>query len=170
MEVQGDALNYRSVPLESWRYNKANAFLHPRDVVLSKISLKLFVVQKILSLSLKDLLKKVKLGTVHLNDNAQYVQHIAIDKIISHPKYKRSMNYYDIAILKLKRPINISKNIMPICLQTKPIPNLQQLVNMSLIVTGWGATSFEDEGSEILKKTPSLQIEVISKTVGTRNF
>jgi hypothetical protein len=99
----------------------------------------------------------VKLGSIHLNDNAKYAQRIPISEIISHPKYKRSMNYYDIAILKLSRSIGISNNVKPICLQTKPIPNLQQLVNMSLIVTGWGATSFEEEGSDILKKTPNLQ-------------
>lgn len=99
----------------------------------------------------------MRLGAVDLNDNSAHVQRIPVAEIISHPRYKRSLNYHDIAIIKLRREINVSNNVMPICLQTKPIPNLQQLVNMSLVVTGWGATSFENEGSTDLQKTPSLQ-------------
>lgn len=85
------------------------------------------------------------------------MQRVQIAKIISHPQYKRSLNYYDIAILRLAQKINISKTVMPICLQNKPIPNLSQLANMSLIVTGWGVTDFENEGSNDLQKTRSLK-------------
>ncbi|XP_031777425.1 serine protease persephone isoform X3 [Nasonia vitripennis] len=114
---------------------------------------------------------EVRLGAVDLNDNSAYVQRIQVGEIISHPRYKRSLNYYDIAIIKLRRAINVSNNVMPICLQTKPIPNLQQLVNMSLVVTGWGATSFENEGSADLQKTPSLQmIDKIECSVAYRGF
>lgn len=99
----------------------------------------------------------MRLGATNLQDNSDNVQRVPISEMTSHPQYKRSLNYYDIAILKLTQKINISKTVMPICLQYKPIPNLSQLVNMSLIVTGWGATNFENEGSSNLQKTPSLR-------------
>lgn len=92
-----------------------------------------------------------------LNDNGDDVQRIRICETIPHPKYKRSLNYYDIAVLRLKTAIHVTKTVMPICLQTKPIPHLAQLLNMSLIVTGWGATSFENSGSTSLQKTPNLR-------------
>ncbi|XP_058799940.1 serine protease persephone-like isoform X2 [Phymastichus coffea] len=102
---------------------------------------------------------EAKLGATDLTDTSDSVQNIKISKLIHHPKYKQSLMYHDIAILKLERPAVMTKYVKPICLQTKPIPNLSTLVNAtSLIVTGWGATSFEIGSSNILQKTPSMQL------------
>ena len=96
------------------------------------------------------------LGAVDLNDNNHYVQRIQVADIVSHPRYKRSLNYNDIAIIKLRRKIVVTKEVMPICLQSKPFDGLSLHTNISLIVTGWGATSFEFEESSILQRSPNL--------------
>ncbi|XP_031365909.1 serine protease snake-like isoform X2 [Apis dorsata] len=101
---------------------------------------------------------EVRLGNEDIQSIESNVQRIPISDIIYHPKYKRSTQYNDVAILRLKTKIQISKTTKPICLQTKSLRSLKITPRTSLIVIGWGATSFDAENSVKLRKTPSLSI------------
>ena len=95
-------------------------------------------------------------------------QRIPISDIVSHPQYRRSMNYNDVAILKLKFTVQISLTVKPIRLQTKSVAAIDITPRTHLVVIGWGRTSFESEKlSDKLMKTPSLRIvnsEVCNKS------
>ncbi|XP_023247273.1 serine protease snake-like [Copidosoma floridanum] len=99
---------------------------------------------------------QVKLGTTNLNTSTDDEQNIKVKKIIYHPQYKRSFNYHDIAIIELQREVTITKTVMPLCLQLKPLSNLDTLANQDVLVMGWGATSLEGDGNNELQKTSSL--------------
>ncbi|XP_076178622.1 venom protease isoform X2 [Ptiloglossa arizonensis] len=101
---------------------------------------------------------EVRLGSENINSTAASVQRIPISDIISHPEYKRSTNYNDVAILKLKTKVQISTMVKPICLQTKSLSTLTITPRTALVVIGWGDTSFDTEGSNSLMKTPSLNL------------
>ncbi|KAG7190631.1 hypothetical protein KM043_006714 [Ampulex compressa] len=101
---------------------------------------------------------EVRLGNEDLTNNDPNVQQITINNIISHPRFKRTTNYNDIALLKLKTPVRMSNSVRPCCIHTKSISSTGLTSNQSLIVIGWGSTDFDNDGSEKLMKTPSLSL------------
>lgn len=101
---------------------------------------------------------EVKVGSEDLKSIGDEVQRIPIVDVITHPRYKRSMNYNDVAILKLRTPVRMTSSVRPICIQTKSLDNMDVSPNTSFIVIGWGATSFAEDGSNKLMKTPSLSL------------
>ncbi|XP_017876160.1 serine protease snake-like [Ceratina calcarata] len=101
---------------------------------------------------------EVRLGDESLNSTAESVQRISISDIISHPKYKRSAQYNDIAILKLKTKVQLSNTVKPICLQTRSLNHMTVTSRTALVVIGWGATSFDVENSVKLMRTHTLSV------------
>ncbi|CAL1676499.1 unnamed protein product [Lasius platythorax] len=101
---------------------------------------------------------EVRVGSEDLKSAGDEAQRIPIIDVITHPRYKRSMNYNDVAILKLRTPVRVASNVRPICIQTKSLASMDMSPNISFIVIGWGATSFAEDGSNKLMKTPSLSL------------
>ncbi|XP_012670406.2 prothrombin [Clupea harengus] len=64
---------------------------------------------------------------------------VALDQIIVHPKYnwKENLNR-DIALLHMRRPIEFSARIHPICLPTRQVAKDLMSVGFKGRVTGWG--------------------------------
>lgn len=57
-------------------------------------------------------------------------------EIISHPEYRGSKKYNDIALIRLKVLVNLTYEIFPACLvQENPV------VNVPLIIAGFGQIS-----------------------------
>jgi len=106
---------------------------------------------------------QVKVGSEDLKNVGNDAQRIPIVDVITHPRYKRSTNYNDVAILKLRTPVRMASTVRPICIQTKSLATMTMPSNVSFIVIGWGATSFADDGSIKLMKTPSLRCGEIKK-------
>jgi len=101
---------------------------------------------------------QVRIGSVDLRSTGDGEQRIPISDVITHPRYRRSQNYHDVAILKLRTPVSkISTNVRPICIQTKSLDNMEVPQMTEFIVIGWGATSFDEDSSTKLMKTPSLR-------------
>lgn len=98
----------------------------------------------------------MRVGSEDLNSN-DGGQRIPIREVMTHPRFKRSMNYNDVAILRLSTPVRMTSRVRPICILTKPLSNMVIPQNTSFVVTGWGATSLEVERSSKLMKTPSLR-------------
>ncbi|CAK9800280.1 Serine protease snake [Anthophora plagiata] len=103
---------------------------------------------------------EVRLGNEDIRSITANVQRIPISDIISHPRYKRSTNYNDVAILKLKTQVQLSKTVKPICLQTKSLHTIRITPRTPLVVIGWGATSYDvdDFKSDKLMRTSSLSL------------
>lgn len=100
----------------------------------------------------------MRVGSEDLKSAGDDAQRIPIIDVITHPRYKRTMNYNDVAILKLRTPVRMASNVRPICLQTKSLAAMTVPRDVSFIVIGWGTTSFADyDGSSKLMKTPSLR-------------
>ena len=67
---------------------------------------------------------------------------MTIDRIIKHPDYDASSNHdYDVALLKLKNPIQYNSHVRPVCLAKTDFD-----AGTNCYVTGWGHTS---EGGDI---------------------
>lgn len=83
---------------------------------------------------------------------------VALDKIIVHPKYnwKQNLNR-DIALLHMRRPIEFSDRIHPICLPTRQVVKDLMMVGFKGRVTGWG-NLFEAWSS-----TPKAHPEVLQQ-------
>jgi len=80
---------------------------------------------------------KIKLG-VHNKQNDREEGEVvsAISAIYVHPNYDQISTSYDVALLKLSKPISYSDSISPICLprQNEPLPK----PGTTVVVTGWG--------------------------------
>lgn len=98
---------------------------------------------------------EVQVGSINLDVTTERTQRILIDETYPHPKYKFNAHYYDIALIKLRNPVRLTTTVRPICLQTRRTSK-EDSQNSSLIVIGFGATSFDTERSSKLMKTPGL--------------
>jgi len=87
------------------------------------------------------------LHLVHQPDH--YVQKIEADVIV-HPKYDGNAHHgYDIAVMKLKKPLQFTEAVQPICL---PKANTQYTKETMFLVSGWGKTSEGGKKSEELRQ------------------
>lgn len=81
------------------------------------------------------------LGTHNAQDAvAQYL----VSSILRHPRYENRYYYYDIALLKLVKPVIFNNYVMPVCLPSPDAPLLRDrdLEGKNVTVMGWGDESF----------------------------
>jgi len=86
-----------------------------------------------------------KLGVFNKNKiDESGEQIITVAEIHVHPMYDFGESAYDIALLKLARPVEFTDHISPICLPTlgEALPD----AGTTVFLAGWGAT--DDDGSE----------------------
>lgn len=110
---------------------------------------------------------EVRLGSTDLTAVEETTQRVPVLSVTSHPGYKRSRNYNDIAIIKLQEPVRLTNSVQPACLQTKSVKDLETTGNQTLVVVGWGAVEFAGDGSSKLKKAVGLrfvELEECSKS------
>lgn len=81
----------------------------------------------------------VKLGAVDLKDNGPNVQLIPISQFKTHPSYKSSEKYNDIALIRLQKEIKFNEFVRPACLNTEPLQSLQW---KQAIASGFGKTQY----------------------------
>ncbi|KAJ6652998.1 hypothetical protein lerEdw1_010203 [Lerista edwardsae] len=101
---------------------------------------------------------RVNLGEYELPRPASSMVSSAVSKIIVHPYYAGDGLSADIALVRLEKPVNFSRTILPICLpstlETDPAP-----VGMGCWVTGWGHTY--PEGSFLSRTLQKLEVPII---------
>jgi Trypsin len=56
------------------------------------------------------------MGVIYIHDNGPNAQIINVASITSHPQYKSSEKYNDIALIKLESSIRFDENVRPACL------------------------------------------------------
>ena len=101
---------------------------------------------------------KVRIGVnctinMHKEDGIQVRR---LSKVITHDRFDRSTYEYDIALLKMEKPIIYQHNAIPICL---PQDNDDDFVGTSAFVTGWGRISRHGQPSNILQE---VELPIIS--------
>ena len=65
------------------------------------------------------------LGAQHLSDTEEiHREKRTIKTLIKHPQYKEGKAYFDIAIIKLDRPVEFDIYIYPVCLPAVPVTDL----------------------------------------------
>ncbi|XP_055533783.1 uncharacterized protein LOC129723532 [Wyeomyia smithii] len=100
----------------------------------------------------------VRLGDTNLNNKADdySAQQITIRNFKTHPEYKRSKKYYDIALIELEKPAEYSGAVCSACLWLeKDVPSEE------LSAMGFGATGFAEDLSPKLQK---VKLATINKT------
>ena len=67
------------------------------------------------------------LGAQHLsNTKEEHRKTRTIKELIIHPKYKKGKAYFDIAIIKLDRPVEFNIYLYPVCLPQVPVTDLKK--------------------------------------------
>ncbi|XP_061631959.1 suppressor of tumorigenicity 14 protein homolog [Phyllopteryx taeniolatus] len=87
------------------------------------------------------------------------VQRRSVKTIVSHPDYNQMTFDYDIALLELSEPLDLTDTIQPICL---PAPSHVFPAGMSCSVTGWGALREGGQKSQLLQKA---SVKIINDSV-----
>ena len=87
-------------------------------------------------------------------------EQFTVEKITLHPDFRYMLTQpdrFDIALLRLDRPVAYRDNMLPICLPTKDYP----LVGKVGVVAGWGKTdnSFGKTGTNLLNKVNFSSIQ-----------
>ena len=87
-------------------------------------------------------------------------EQFTVEKITLHPDFRYMLTQpdrFDIALLRLDRPVAYRDNMLPICLPTKDYP----LVGKVGVVAGWGKTdnSFGKTGTNLLNKVTFSSIQ-----------
>lgn len=80
-----------------------------------------------------------------------YLQVATVSKIIMHPSYDVYTTDYDIALLKLKKPVSLTTGVQMIPLASSTNASLYA-ADVSLTVSGWGTTSSGGFTSQYLRK------------------
>ncbi|XP_076328572.1 clotting factor B-like isoform X2 [Tachypleus tridentatus] len=83
-----------------------------------------------------------------------------VQQIKIHEKYFSNEEYYDIALIKLVRPIT-GVGFFTVCLPS-PALHRTNLSNKSVIVLGWGDLEFGGKRSKVLRKA---QLNIVSNSV-----
>ncbi|KAL1123630.1 hypothetical protein AAG570_002706 [Ranatra chinensis] len=105
-------------------------------------------------------LKRSKIRVI-LGDYDQYVTTDsaavmrAVSSIIRHRNFDVNSYNHDIALLRLRKPVEFSKNIRPICL---PPPEMDPSGKTGTVV-GWGRTS---EGGQLAAKVQEVQVPILT--------
>ena len=81
----------------------------------------------------------MKLGVIYIKDTGPNSQVIEIAQFISHPEYKTTEKYFDIAVIKLKENVKFTEYVRPACLATGPTTYTKA------IAIGFGKTSHGEE-------------------------
>ncbi|XP_077300192.1 CLIP domain-containing serine protease HP8-like isoform X2 [Arctopsyche grandis] len=94
-------------------------------------------------------------------DCASPPQDIDVEETVIHPMYNNPLKQNDIALLRLKTPIDFTKNnVMAICLPlSEKLRNLK-VIDIDMIVAGWGMT----ENFTLSEKLLQARIPVVANS------
>ncbi|XP_055371669.1 transmembrane protease serine 9-like [Condylostylus longicornis] len=92
----------------------------------------------------------------HVTNETQAIQR-AVTKIVKHRKFDPETYNNDIALLRLRKSLNLSRNILPICL---PRYNYDPAGRIGTVV-GWGRTS---EGGELPGLVSHVKVPIMTIT------
>ncbi|XP_034627936.1 plasma kallikrein [Trachemys scripta elegans] len=92
---------------------------------------------------------RVYAGILKLSEINEDTPVFKVQEIIIHPQYVIAETGYDIALMKLDKPMNFTNLQSPICLPSKEETNT---IYTNCQVIGWGYTKEQDQVQDILQK------------------
>jgi hypothetical protein len=83
-----------------------------------------------------------------------------IVKITVHPEFNRYLDaaYNDVAILKLAKGVEFTKNVRPICLPEAPSDDPDHLSGKAVSVSGWGKINNQAPRPSDTLKTAHIRV------------
>jgi len=110
------------------------------------------------------------LGAQHLSNTKEdhrETRKIRDQGLIKHPKYKKGKAYFDIAIIKLDRPVEFNIYLYPVCLPQVPVTDLTKRDGHAGTIMGWGET--EDDDSQ-QNELGWIQLSVYGQRICNREY
>uniref|UniRef100_A0A182MXY8 Peptidase S1 domain-containing protein n=1 Tax=Anopheles dirus TaxID=7168 RepID=A0A182MXY8_9DIPT len=97
----------------------------------------------------------VRIGDTDLGSAAddEFAQQIPIARIITHPQYRASRKYFDVALIELQKEVKFTSAVCPACLWQE-----KQLPDGSMDAIGFGATGFGEALSPTLQRVVLNQV------------
>lgn len=105
----------------------------------------------------------IRVGSIKVRDGVLHL----IDKITIHPDYTPREYYNDIAVIRLKEPIQFDPNAQPICLPVTTELRRKKLKGKDVIVVGWGDLEFGGKRAAILQE---VTVQVIDPPTCDRAY
>lgn len=106
----------------------------------------------------------VYLGKLHLRTSAQSEEALRVTHIHLHQYYDDEIHDYDLALLRLERPVSASTLALPACL---PKPTHQLEPGLLCWVTGWGALR---EGGAVSNTLQKVDVRLVSEEACVRSY
>ncbi|CAB1344413.1 unnamed protein product [Coregonus sp. 'balchen'] len=106
----------------------------------------------------------VYLGKLLLNRSSQMEEAIRVQQILLHQYYDDETHDYDLALLRLERPVAPGTLAQPACL---PSPTHQHEPELLCWVTGWGALREGGSPSNVLQK---VDVRLVSEDACFRSY
>ncbi|XP_069502401.1 chymotrypsinogen 2-like [Ambystoma mexicanum] len=79
----------------------------------------------------------VVLGEHDRGNNTEAVKTLSIEQVFTHPDWSPETKEFDVALIKLAKPVGFTKTVLPICIP----PEGEEYTGLELCVTtGWGLT------------------------------
>ncbi|XP_050559835.1 serine protease snake-like [Spodoptera frugiperda] len=88
----------------------------------------------------------IAIGVLHRDEAKDQSKIYSIKRFINHPHYKSPSKYDDIALIETDREMKLDQFTVPACLPTEPVDDARA------IATGWGATHYNTQPTDILQK------------------
>ncbi len=77
-----------------------------------------------------------------------------VAEFIRHPNFVDPFSYFDVGLLRLPQKVTFTDFILPVCLPTIPVIDLDKNEGALVSLTGWGLQSMSDvTTSRSLKRT-----------------
>ncbi|KAG1954593.1 coagulation factor IX [Pimephales promelas] len=96
----------------------------------------------------------IRVGEYDISKTEDTEQNLEVTRLISHPSYNSKLSLYnhDIALLRLRTPIQFTPTVRPICLGPMLFSNSLLKSGSLATVSGWGRLRFQGRSAETLQK------------------
>lgn len=78
---------------------------------------------------------------------------VGVEKIVCYPHYRSGVVYNDLALIKLKTPVELSSNIIPACLASNWTENLYD----TLLQTGYGTSTYSGNLTRFIRNRATIK-------------
>ena len=96
---------------------------------------------------------KLVFGTHDLSHKTRDTTTRLIEEIIIHPYYEEGMSYYDVALVRLDKPLIFNDGISPICIPPEAVQEANHRLHHSVSLAGWGRIKPNGPTSTVLRHT-----------------
>ncbi|CAD7093306.1 unnamed protein product [Hermetia illucens] len=93
----------------------------------------------------------------HVQEQLPYIERAVAAKVV-HPQYNYNSYEYDLAVVKLEKPLEFADHVSPICLPATD----DLLIGQNATVTGWGRLS---EGGTLPSVLQEVSVPIVSNDV-----